>query len=71
MDIRAQQATYASVMRMTKWASLTLVVGLVFFVLWLCTGAGFGTALITAAVVAVQLVKQIYEIQSDYVSGRL
>ena len=53
MDVHAQAQTYHNVMTMTKWASLHLAVLLLFLVLWFCTSAGFLTALITAAVVAV------------------
>jgi hypothetical protein len=51
MDIHAQQATFRAVMTGTKWASLAVVVGVLFFSLWFCTTAGFFTALISAAVV--------------------
>ena len=51
MDIHAQQATFKAVMAGTKWASLAVVVGVLFFSLWFCTTAGFFTALISAAVV--------------------
>ncbi len=51
MDIHAQQATFKAVMSGTKWASLAVVVGVLFFSLWFCTTAGFFTALISAVVV--------------------
>ena len=48
MDIHAQQQTFNLVMTMTKWASLAVVVGVLFLTLWFCTAAGFGTAFISA-----------------------
>jgi hypothetical protein len=53
MDIHAQAATFKAVMTGTKWACLVLAVGVLFFTMWFCTEAGFFTAFITAAVVAV------------------
>ena len=53
MDIHAQQATFKSVMTGTKWACLTLAVGVLFFTLWFCTAAGFGAAFFSALVLAV------------------
>jgi len=52
MDIRAQKSTYHLVMAMTKWASLAVVVGVTFFTLLFCTPAGFGSAFLTAVVLA-------------------
>lgn len=52
MDIHAQQATFKAVMTGSKWASLVVAVGILFFTLWFCTTAGFGGALVTAIVVA-------------------
>jgi hypothetical protein len=52
MDIRAQQTTFQTVMVMTKWASLAVVVGVTFFTLLFCTPAGFGSSLMTAVVLA-------------------
>jgi uncharacterized membrane protein len=51
MDIHAQQATFKGVMNGTKWASLIVAVGLLFFTMWFCTAAGFGSALVSAIVV--------------------
>src|ERR1700750_3376906 len=48
MDIHAQQATFKAVMTGTKWASLAVIVGVLFFTLWFCTAAGFLPALGTA-----------------------
>lgn len=53
MDIHAQAATYKAVMTGSKWASLAVVVAVLFFTLWFCTTAGFGGALVTAVIVAV------------------
>jgi hypothetical protein len=52
MDIREQAATFNAVMTASKWGSLTIVVGVLFFTLWLCTAAGFVSALAAAVVVA-------------------
>ena len=53
MDISEQTATYGAVMSMSKWASLAIVVGVLFATLWFCTAAGFGAALVSAVIVAV------------------
>ncbi|HEY0052841.1 MAG TPA: aa3-type cytochrome c oxidase subunit IV [Caulobacteraceae bacterium] len=53
MLIEEQSATYAMVMAMTKWASLLLVVGGVFFVSWLHPGGKFLPAAIMAVIVLV------------------
>lgn len=53
MDIHAQQSTFKAVMTGTKWASLVVAVGVLFFTLLFCTAAGFGSAFISAVVVAV------------------
>ncbi len=47
-DVGAQQATFVAVMVATKWSSLAVAVGVLFFTLWFCTTAGFSTALISA-----------------------
>jgi hypothetical protein len=52
MDIHAQRATFKAVMTGTKWASLAVVVGVMFFTLWFCTPAGFFAALVAAIVVS-------------------
>jgi hypothetical protein len=52
MDIHAQQATFRAVMTASKWSSLAVAVGVLFFTLWFCTDAGFLTALISAIVLA-------------------
>jgi hypothetical protein len=53
MDIHEQQATFHGFNLMTKWGSLIIAVGTLFFTLWFCTGAGFIGAAISAFVVAV------------------
>ena len=53
MDIHAQQATFRTVMGGTKWACLTIAVGVLFLTLWFCTAAGFGAALFSGIVLAV------------------
>jgi hypothetical protein len=53
MDIAEQSATYELVMGMTKWGSLVIAVGVLFFTLLFCTGVGFLGAAATAVVVAV------------------
>jgi hypothetical protein len=52
MDIHAQQATFQAVMTGTKWSSLAVAVGVLFFTLLFCTEAGFGAALLSAVVLA-------------------
>lgn len=51
MDITEQLSTFEFFNTMTKWGSLFIGTLLLFLVLWFCTGAGFGGAAITAAVV--------------------
>lgn len=53
MDIHEQQATFSLVMGITKWGSLIVAVGVLFFTLLFCTDAGLFSAFIGAAVVAV------------------
>jgi hypothetical protein len=50
MDIHAQQSTFHRVMAMTKWASLAVATGVMFFTLWFCTAAGFPTAFLCAVI---------------------
>jgi len=51
MDIHEQEATYDLFMGLTKWGSLIIAVGILFFSLWFAVkGAGFFTALPVAAV---------------------
>lgn len=42
MDIREQVATFDGVMAATKWGSLAVTVGVLFFTLLFCTQTGFG-----------------------------
>ena len=53
MDIREQAATFTGVMTATKWGSLTVAVGVLFFTMLFCTQAGFGGAAISAIVLLV------------------
>ncbi len=53
MDITEQQATFDGFNLMTKWGSLIISVGVLFFTLWFCTDAGFIGAFISSAVLAV------------------
>jgi hypothetical protein len=48
MDIHAQQSTFHLVMLGTKWGCLAIAVGVLFLTLWFCTGAGLGTAFLSA-----------------------
>ncbi|HEX4180628.1 MAG TPA: aa3-type cytochrome c oxidase subunit IV [Caulobacteraceae bacterium] len=52
MDIHAQQSTFHAVMTGTKWSSLAVAVGVLFFTLLFCTEAGFGTAFLSAIILA-------------------
>ena len=53
MDIREQAATFTSVMAATKWGSLAVAVGVLFFTLLFCTQTGFGGAFASAVGLAV------------------
>ena len=53
MDIHEQTATFHGVMAATKWGSLTIATGVLFFTLLFCTTTGFGGAFIAAAILAV------------------
>ncbi|HEY0650651.1 aa3-type cytochrome c oxidase subunit IV [Phenylobacterium sp.] len=50
MDIAEQTATFALVMGMTKWASLAIAAGVLFFTLLFCTHTGFMGSAIAAVV---------------------
>ena len=51
MDITEQSATYVGFLSLSKWGSLAIIAGLLFFTLWLCVHAGFFRAAIAAVVV--------------------
>ncbi|MDE2487290.1 MAG: aa3-type cytochrome c oxidase subunit IV [Alphaproteobacteria bacterium] len=51
MDIAEQVSTFEFFNTMTKWGSLFVGSLVLFLVLWFCTGAGFGGAAVTVAVV--------------------
>ena len=53
MDIHQQQKSFEAFVLMTKWGSLAVAVGVLFFALWFCTAAGFLGAAIPAFVLAV------------------
>jgi hypothetical protein len=53
MDIQEQSETYDAFMGMTKWGSLILAVGTLFFTMLFCTEAGFLGSAITSAVLAI------------------
>ncbi len=50
MDIRQQQLSFDVFIGLTKWGSLAVAVGVLFFALWFCTTAGFVGAFVPAAV---------------------
>lgn len=53
MDIAEQAATFDLVMGLTKWGSLAIVAGVLFFTLLFCTATGFiGSAIATVLLVA-------------------
>jgi hypothetical protein len=51
MDIHEQTRTYHSFLVLTKWGSLALIVGVLFFALLFAVGVGFIGAAATAVVV--------------------
>jgi hypothetical protein len=51
MDIAEQVSTFEFFNTMTKWGSLFVGALVLFLALWFCTGAGFGGAFITCAIV--------------------
>ncbi len=53
MDIEAHKASFHAFVLMSKWGSLSIAVGLLFFAMWFCTQAGVLAAFVSAAVVAV------------------
>jgi hypothetical protein len=53
MDIHEQSRTYHSFLLLSKWGSLTLMVGLLFFAMLFCTKAGFIASAASAFVLAV------------------
>ena len=50
MDIRQNEQSFELFVVMTKWGSLAVAAGVLFFTLWFCTAAGFLGAFIPAAV---------------------
>jgi len=53
MDIAEQTATFHLVMGMTKWGSLVIAAGVLFFTLLFCTHTGFLGSAISAIVMVV------------------
>lgn len=54
MDIAEQTSTYHLVMGMTKWGSLVIAAGILFFTLLFCTHTGFlGSAASAVAMVVI------------------
>jgi len=53
MDIAEQTATFHLVMGMTKWGSLVIAAGILFFTLLFCTHTGFLGSAISAIVMVV------------------
>ena len=53
MDVSAQSSTYHSFMVMTKWCSLYMAAGIVFWVLWLCAHASFLQSAIATVILLV------------------
>ena len=51
MDIRQNQASFDTFIKMTKWGSLFVAEILLFFTSWICTNAGFLGSLILAVIV--------------------
>ena len=53
MDIAEQKATFHGFIAMSKWGSLLIAVGVLFFALLFCTEAGLFQAALAAVVVLV------------------
>ena len=53
MDIHEQSATYDGFLGMTKWGSLAITVGVLFFTLLFCTSAGLLGSFVTSIIVTV------------------
>ena len=53
MDIREQRETFHAFIKMSKWGSLAIGVGVLLFTVWFCTDAGFIPAAISALVMLV------------------
>ena len=52
MEITEQVTTFRDAMKVTKWASLTVAVGVLFLTLLFCTDTGFLGSLVPAVIVA-------------------
>lgn len=53
MDIAEQTATYSGFLALSKWGSLVIAAGILFFALWLCAHAGFIRSALAAIVLIV------------------
>jgi O-antigen ligase len=53
MDISEQTATYSGFLVLSKWGSLAIIAGILFFTLWLCAGSGFVRAALATIVLLV------------------
>jgi hypothetical protein len=53
MDIHEQASTYAAFLTLSKWGSLVLAAGVLFFTLLFCTNTGFLGSAVSAFVVLV------------------
>lgn len=53
MDIHEQAATYSAFLTLSKWGSLALAVGVLFFAMLFCTEAGFIASAISSLVLLV------------------
>jgi aa3 type cytochrome c oxidase subunit IV len=53
MDVHQQEQTFHAFIRLSKWGSLYIAVGILFLALWFCTDAGFFGGLIASVVVLI------------------
>lgn len=53
MDIAEQESTFVAFLKLSKWGSLAIAVGVLFFTILFCTKAGFFPAAIASVVVTV------------------
>jgi hypothetical protein len=65
MDIHEQARTYHSFLLLSKWGSLALATGVLFFALLFCTKTGFLGSLVSAAVLLVLGILLLRERKKD------
>jgi hypothetical protein len=65
MDIHEQARTYHSFLILSKWGSLAIITGLLFFALLFCTKTGFIGSAISAIVVATLGILLLREKKND------